>query len=112
VLCKSHVVQVELLRAKLDLANSKNDTLRENYEMLDTKLTQTEEKAAADARLIAQLQKEERRLKEELDLTKVQNTFMNVLTLTHFNMSIPSPILICRSKCSSLSPSPRRFKSR
>ena len=32
--------QVELLRAKLDQANSKNDVLRENYEMLDTKLTQ------------------------------------------------------------------------
>jgi hypothetical protein len=34
------VGQVELLRAKLDQANSKNDVLRENYEMLDTKLTQ------------------------------------------------------------------------
>jgi hypothetical protein len=32
--------QVELLRAKLEQANNKNDVLRENYEMLDTKLTQ------------------------------------------------------------------------
>jgi hypothetical protein len=29
-----------LLRAKLEQANNKNDVLRENYEMLDTKLTQ------------------------------------------------------------------------
>jgi hypothetical protein len=34
------VAQVELLRAKLEQANNKNDILRENYEMLDTKLTQ------------------------------------------------------------------------
>ena len=68
----SHDAQVELLRAKLDQANNKNDVLRENYEMLDTKLTQMEEKAAADARHIAQLQKEELRLKEEIELTKVQ----------------------------------------
>ena len=65
------LIQVELLRGKLEQANNKNDILRENYEMLDTKLTQREEKAAADARLIAQLQNEERRLKEELELTKV-----------------------------------------
>jgi chromosome segregation ATPase len=69
--CASRETQVELLRAKLEQANNKNDILRENYEMLDTKLTQREEKAAADARLIAQLQNEERRLKEELELTKV-----------------------------------------
>ena len=68
----SRDAQVELLRAKLDQANNKNDVLRENYEMLDTKLTQMEEKAAADARHIAQLQKEELRLKEETELTKVQ----------------------------------------
>ncbi len=34
------IAQVELLRAKLEQANNKNDVLRENYEMLDTKLTQ------------------------------------------------------------------------
>ncbi len=34
------ITQVELLRAKLEQANNKNDLLRENYEMLDTKLTQ------------------------------------------------------------------------
>jgi hypothetical protein len=31
---------VELLRAKLEQANNKNDVLRENYEMIDTKLSQ------------------------------------------------------------------------
>ncbi len=36
----SRITQVELLRAKLEQANNKNDLLRENYEMLDTKLTQ------------------------------------------------------------------------
>ena len=31
---------MELLRAKLEQANNKNDVLRENYEMIDTKLSQ------------------------------------------------------------------------
>ena len=66
------VGQVELLRAKLEQANNKNDVLRENYEMLDTKLTQAEEKAAADSRHMAQLQKEERRMKEEVELMRGQ----------------------------------------